>query len=572
MKIHAAVVLAFVCMLLLGGVTARAQDATQAAPDPIETLARALRDDPQAAVESAAQARDAAIAAWPVGEIRTLVEAVERHAIVQMIAGMPASARLQMTETWEGHPAFVSAIARVITPTNDAASVATLSQAIAAEHGDVLDQYAQLAAAVCVVLDRPHEFPGLGALRTDAAEVFEALVFADADRRVTALDLDALPAEVLVYLPDLALTGEGLRAVIQERRATDPLELYGDVGYVQPGLLAGEAAPTAEEFTFERIAERGGSGPLRSFYAEQLGQAFGWPVAIATGRLGEARFQAPVFLESTRRGYAWNLQAIPDHPGLAFGSTKHPVTGEPMALAALLVTADLATAGPDDTRTCWALMLAAGVAGPEARPAMLQAAAERTLGFPELWRELLAAKWDSARDDPEGPQRVLADFFERADQLSPVLATQMALERIASAGVAREDLLAWMALTSRRDPHRLAAAQLALGDALLERGDPAGAAKTYEELLNRHADATPLAIEALARLDSLIRQDGRDVELFELYARTHRRLRAPRTNQEAEVRASAFMIVGERYERLLIDAGREREAERLRRQLDRALP
>ncbi|MFI4883029.1 MAG: hypothetical protein ACIAQU_10640, partial [Phycisphaerales bacterium JB064] len=138
-------------------------------------------------------------------------------------------------------------------------------------------------------------------------------------------------------------------------------------------------------------------------------------------------------------------------------------------------------------------------------------------------------------------------------------------------GARSGEMREWMSLTSRRDPHRYAAAQIAIGDAALESGDRAAAMKAYEDLLNRQADATPLAMDAMARIETMLTQDGRSAEVMELYARTHRRLRAPRTNQEAEVRASAFMTVGERYEQMLLDAGRQREAERLRQQLDREL-
>src|SRR5690606_13945415 len=114
--------------------------------------------------------------------------------------------------------------------------------------------------------------------------------------------------------------------------------------------------------------------------------------------------------------------------------------------------------------------------------------------------------------------------------------------------------------------------QLAIGDAALERGDRDAAMKAYEDLLNGQDDATRLALDAFARLETMISQDGNQAEVFELYSRTHRRFRAPRSSDEAIVRASPFMVMGERYEKLLLDAGRDREAERLRRQLDQALP
>lgn len=560
-------------LIFLGGFASPTLSGQDASPnDDLSALIALVQQDSAAAVAQATAVRDQAIASWPTIELDELADSVERHAVVEMVASMPPSAQTLMVDVWPEHPTFMGALARVYTPANDAVSVATIAQAMAIDHAEALSQYPELAAAVCVVLDRPHRFPGLGAVRPAGAEVFSALAFADGDRRVTAVPLDAMPAELLVHLTDIALTGEGLRATVLNLRTSNPLELYERVRYQPPGLLAGEAAPTPEDFTFDRIVERGGAGPLRSFYAEQLGQAFGWPVSIATGHLGQERYQAPVFLESERRGYVWNLDAIAEHPGLALGTTSHPVSGEPMPLAELVVSADLARAGIDATRLAWALMLAARQAEAAAQIPMLEASVEQTRGFAQAWRELLALRLDAAAGDTDGPQRVLSEMLQRADQIAPVLGTQLALERITMMDDRKDELLEWMALMSRRDANRWAAARLAIGDAMLARGDRAGALETYQDVINRHAGESPLALDALARARSIIEQDGRDAEVFELHARTHRRLRAPRSSDAAQVLASPYMIVGEQYEQLLRDAGRDREADRLRRQLDRALP
>lgn len=555
--------------VLLASSVCLAQDAAPATPR--EAAIEQLGNDPAAALADATRARDSAIANWPATEVDDLVDAVEHHAIVAMIAGMPASARSLTLEVWGSHPEFVGALARVITEANDGSSVATIAQAIAVSQPEASTDYPELAAAVCVVLDRPREYPGLGSILPAAQDVFEALVFAHQDRRRIESPLDELPAEVLVFMTDLALTGEGIRTVIQDRRKSDPKELYRAVPYRQASLLEGEAAPPPEDFTFERIEERGGLGPLRGFYAEQLGQAFGYPVALATGHLGDERFLAPVYLTSGPRNAIWNATALPEHPGLGLGTTTHPVTGEPMPLPELIVTTDLAQEGTDATRNAWALIAAAELAEGAARLAILEQAQRHTMGLVDSWRALLEIELEAAAADPAGAKRVVTEFFERSDPHSSLLATRIALESIESMD-ARDEMLEWLALTSRRDANRYAAVQLAIGDAALESGDRAAAMKAYEDLVNRQADETPLALDAISRLDTMFTQDGQADELLTFYGRTHRRFRAPRTSQEAEARASGFMLVGERYEALLRAAGRDREADRLRRQLDRAIP
>lgn len=541
-------------------------------PGPIQKYAEQLASDPAAALEQAARARDAALAAWPASGDGALVEAVEHHAVLEMLAKATPSARTLMASVWAAHPRFVGAVARIAEPGSDVLGIAAIAQGIAAQHGPALAEYPELAAAVCVVLARPRSYPGLGAVRPEGPEVFAAMVFAHQDRRVSALPLHELPAEVLVYLADVALTGEGVRSVVLDRRRATPLELYKNVPYVQAGLLAGEPALPPEEFTFDRIAQRGGQGPLRGFYAEQLGQAYGYPVALATGQAGQARFMAPVFLESPRRTqYRWNLEAIPDHPGVALGTAAHPVTGRPMPLDEVLPTADLARAGAEATRSAWALLRASELPGaaPEAAKALRDASQGQTMGLVDAWPADLGHRLGSAGGTIEDAQRVISEFFARTEEHSPLLAMRLVLGAIEGHEHAGE-LHDWLIANQRRDQHRSAMAMLARGDAALARGEREAAAAHFEDLVNRAAGDTPVALEGLARLEALA-AGGLATDVLELYARTHRRLRPPR-GDEALVRASAFMIVGERYEALLRQAGRDREADRLLRRLEQALP
>lgn len=567
MTIRATIAVALVVFLSLAG----ASPAQPGGPSAVQRYADLLASDPAAALGEATRARDSALAAWPASGDAPLVVAVEHHAVVSLLAAAPPSAQGLLSAVWVSHPGFVGAIARIAEPGADVLGIAAIAQAIAAHHGEALAGYPELAAAVAVVQAGQRTYPGLGAVRPDGPGVFAAMVYAHQDRRVSALPLHELPAEVLVYLADMALTGDGLRAVVLAARRATPLDLYKSVPFRQAGLLAGEPARAPEEFTLDRIASRGGLGPVRGFYAEQLGQAFGYPVSLAVGQLGQERFMAPAFLEAQRRAYAWNFEAIPDHPGLALGTTVHPVSGRPMPLDELPPTADLARAGIRPTRTAWALLRAAQVPGqtPTSVRALLHASQGQTMGLVAGWSMDLEDRLATAGPTLEAVQRAINDFLGRTEAHGPLLALRLVLEAIEGhehAGELRE----WLTQTQRRDADRLAMVVLAQGDAALARGDREAAAGFFEDMANRAIGNSPLALEGLARLESLAAQ-GASIDPVELYARAHRRLRAPR-GDEATVRASAFMIVGERHEALLRQAGRDREADRLLRRLEQALP
>ncbi|MEO1008139.1 MAG: hypothetical protein AAFX79_06210 [Planctomycetota bacterium] len=595
--------LAAVLVLLGLAIPATAQ---QPAPggDAASLVAAALEDamaqleaDVDAAVAGAERARTIAIAYAPPEGYALIVEAIEAEAFAQLAARSPEALRGTLQSIWNDRPALARALARVAEPTDDATRTVLLAGEIAKKDAELVDQYAELAAAICVVHDMPRVYPGVGPVRPDPIGIFDAFVFADRERRVTDLPLDATPAEMLVHVVDTSLTPEMLRELVLDRRGGDVAELYADVPYVQPELLGGEAALPPEQYALNAIRDRGGDGAIRSFYAEQIGQAFGVAATIATGYGGDERFQAPAYITVNRGTARWSFDLLPGNAGQPVGAYVHPSSAITVPLSDLEVTASLATAGTAAADRAWALLraaehLASGTTGPPAdaravigadplrevgTPAaleMLRASIAACDGLPGAHRLFLRLSLEQAGGDAPGFRRVAGEFLDAAERggylffaVGEVLAT---LER-APAAINPAETTEWITQRVRRSETLTALLQVRLGDGALAAGEAERAAEIWNATLTRYVDDTPLALEAFDRLDRYYADRGEDEQRMQLFARSHRRMRAPRTGDEAAVRASAFYRVGERYEALLTEAGRDREAERLRRSLDQAI-
>jgi len=562
----------------------------------VQAALAALDTDAQAAVSAAAAARDLAILHTPAQAPGPIVEAMEAWSFASLTARVPATARAPFVALWERHRGLAAALARVAGRFDDAQRVALLAEALASAHGDQLERYAELAAAVCVVLDAPQDYPGIGPTVPDPVGVFAAMVFADAERRITAHRLDALPAELLVHVIDTSLAPAGLREVALDRRRVDVGDLYESVPYVQTPLLAGEAAPAPEDLTLSSLAERGGTGELRAFYAAQMGQVFGYPVAVSAGLAGDSRFAAPVYLEPGRRGALWNFHAIAGNAGQPAGTAPDPRQGVAIELHELELTAALASDGTAAATRAWALARAAALlAGGDVRPPsdvpawldgpplrradaagaleLAEASLGASRGHAAAWRAWLDASLELARDEPAGPERVLTDLLGRLEDLGATFSVELALAAIAEepGGWGGPEAYDWLIQRLRRDPHLEALARLRAGEAALAQGDEAAARQAWSQLVIRRLGEGPYAMAAFERLESLATRGADQAALTEFYAQAHRRLRPPRGLGPAGVRASAYVRVGERYERALREAGRTREADRLRRRLDRAL-
>jgi hypothetical protein len=111
-------------------------------------------------------------------------------------------------------------------------------------------------------------------------------------------------------------------------------------------------------------------------------------------------------------------------------------------------------------------------------------------------------------------------------------------------------------------PDLLAELALRKGDALRKDGKPVDALRLYEQVLEVALKFGPIALDAIARVDAMLRPAGKMRELVEHYRVAWTHMAAPEATGYAAT--TPWYIMGERFAAILEESGEKGEAERVR--------
>jgi hypothetical protein len=440
--------------------------------------------------------------------------------------------------------------------------------ALRAEFGKAVEQYPELAVAVCVVWDSPAkegQTPQQAA--RVACEIFGHLT-APGGRGVLRIDPKALPWPVLLYLVDSKVSGDERRWVTTAYRLpADPAAAYFQVRYDTEGYLSGKwRGGGADTYTLPNILKLGGVCKDEAYFAAEACRAYGIPAAVCTGQSGAGEgFHAWVgVLRVGNRRASWdfNTARYSEH-GFWSGTVIDPQTGQKLADSEVAMGAEWCGATP--AKRLFSLALSQSldlVAEQSLRITMCKAALEAAPGNTAAWMALIA---QCARPGtPATTVREVADVVSRFavgryDDFAfkaflTLIAAQMpeeqlaTLDRVAKAFPERPDLLAELALRK--------------GDAMQKGGRPVDALRLYQQVLEVALKYGPIALDAIARVDAMLRPAGRMAELVEHYRVAWTHMAAPEATGYAAT--TPWYIMGERYAAILEETGEKAEAQRVR--------
>ena len=124
----------------------------------------------------------------------------------------------------------------------------------------------------------------------------------------------------------------------------------------------------------------------------------------------------------------------------------------------------------------------------------------------------------------------------------------------------------------RKDRPDLAAYALdAQGKLLESEGRTEDALGKYETIIADYAEAGPLIIDALRKAEDIFRERNQYQRAIRLYERTWRSIRTPEGVAGELLRSSNWYRVGTRFEKLLREGRRDREAGQVRQRLDQIM-
>ncbi|MFG0260042.1 MAG: hypothetical protein ACF8LK_06780 [Phycisphaerales bacterium JB041] len=458
-------------------------------------------------------------------------------------------------------------------------------------HGEKVAELAPLAAAICAVHDdpKPRHVNENTVPMIDAVELFG--YFADNERSML-FDLENTPATLLLFVADANGTLNELewarRRYGRDRNVGNRYQeiTYDHAAFETDGAV--KKVTASGDYSLPSIREHGGICADQAYFAMTVGKAAGVPAVYVRGKGGDVSHAWLGFLErASSRAARWNFDAgrYPSYEDLR-GKVLEPQTWTEVPDADLSI-AGLSTWVRPEARfqsivlTDAALRL--GVVawqeeGPEAMNADLTArqleVLERALrldsGNVRAWM-LARARLASDLATLEQREHWANATEQLAGRTAPDFAFDMyeAMFNAVADPEVRYTLWDW-AVTRFGDRMDLPAkARVYQINILIEQDKPEEAYKLARSAFEKYHKGGEFALEALRIAERLVAERGDTKATLDLYRWAFSKPRTPGKMQPAFLRQTTWFKVGSRYLSLLLQAGDQRTANAVRRQLDR---
>jgi hypothetical protein len=536
---------------------------------------------------------DSVIAYMPVKEAAAFREAALTRRATWLLNKAHDKNRAELAELFRTKPAVMESVAWTLRPEDDIPAAMDLLDRLVRERGGKVDDFANLAAAVCAVYDHPPVKTAYkGAQKFVSLNVPDPLVVFDyfcANHEKMVLDIKTMPPELLLYIVDMNEPKDDWAWALDKYKGDRQIgRHYEDVHYDKAMLHPGHVKKWAEEgWSLQNILKGGGVCEDQAYFAAGIAKANGVPACWVTAVGGQAAHAWVGFLQVTGRNAEWNFNygRFGEYNNLR-GRVTDPQTGSDTADGTLALLAECLMSDADARHEAAAFTDAArrlttlrGKPFDPARPELVMALAKprtpdvaaslellecglrRSPAYVPGWD--LLASW--SKDD--------AFTLEQRQRWSMVLENlcgtkypdfAFAVLRSMIKGVAeskdRDAMWEWAADRFKARPDLVAAARFEQGADCEGRGDAPGALTCYRDVITRFPNAGPFMVQALSRCAHLMAKAGQEREVLTLYGSAWTRCDKPKFDAPEFMMQSNWFRVGSDYADLLKKAGRAKDA------------
>jgi hypothetical protein len=491
-----------------------------------------------------------------------------------------------------GQPEVLGVVMMSVTGSDPPERVLEVLRALRADHRERIEDFPELAAAVCVVWDAHERFGGNPMadeeVRIDPDE--PTRVFAHFARNAERLAIDPrkLPVDLLAYIVDTQLTGDELawaqrygprpnvagaffavpfrEGVYYERRgATAPPPPPGPGGRAE--VVVQEV--TRNSYVLPNILRRGGGVMEQAYFAAEVARANGVPAAVCVSTIENPAAVWAGFLTSSGARHAWDATGARHAQHVPWiGFAQDPQTYEWRSEAELTVLAGVAATPRRERLTSLALFKSADLPrGATERAAMLAKSIGVMPANRHAWYALAdlaaAEKFDDAAMKP-----VEELMKQHLDRRWPEFATVLRLRAVKSRGTIEFDAGISRAADAVRDrPELVAMVRLAQVERYREDRKNKESIELLVKLLQRQPPlSAPSAWAVMVQLDDLLHREDDLPRLNEIYRAVFGAL--PRPNPSYHMRTTAYWRMGWKYADLLDEMKDPQAAGALRTKLE----
>ncbi|MEO6436457.1 MAG: hypothetical protein ABIP55_11960 [Tepidisphaeraceae bacterium] len=516
--------------------------------------------------EAAAAARERRLPAFALGleaQLRTKLEDPTKADLDEVIrlAMFRQHARFfaRVTEPGEGsietiawlaeQPRFAMALMLATSPFDPPDRVLEIVRALRQDYRGKTEEFADLAAAVCVVWDEPERFGAEEGVPVDLAEVSRIFGYFAAGAQRMRIDPRKLPCVLLVYVVDGNLI-EPEQHWAAERYGVGGVGAGADIAaaffavpyHDYPAYDRGRKGEDDRAYVLPNILRRGGNGADAAYFASNLAKLAGVPSAIIRGAAANdtARPAWVAFLDVGNR--AFDLARHRDHAGWP-GEAVDPQTGQALAEADVAMLAGLMTTSSRDRLASLALLQSSDLVAKEQRVALFRRAIDLSSAHRAAWWALAdhaaTEKFDAEQMKPI--EELIGKHLKRSPEFALSLRVRMlkgrgSIEHAAGLKQAAERVAG--------RPDLLAQIGLAIADRQMEDKQYVDATRVLIDVLKEHATG-PIALAVMIRLDDALRKQEDVPRLARVYAEVFAALPKPAASKLG--RTTAYYQIGEKY-------------------------
>jgi hypothetical protein len=562
------------------------------------TISQVLTDTDFEAAEAALAATfDQVVAYADASETALIREAALALRLIRGIAKGNEIHQVPQLTFLRENPEFARTLGFLLDPRADKpAAVFRMMDRLRVDHAAKLNDYADLAAAVCVVHDREfvRQINENRGVAPNPVAVFEYYL---KNEKEMFFGMKDVPAELLVYVVDTTSSVKEMEwALKRYARHKSVGDVFFEVPYDYDHFLNAEKKKvTVAGWNLPNILKHGGVCADQAYYAMTVAKAIGVPSAYVVGAGGEMSHAWVGYLQSEGRHSMWNFNVgrYEVYQGVA-GNITEPQTRRPIRDAYVSLLADFVSSAQADRHAAAALADAAnrlldiskqkapfpppppagGPRSPKRAPqtadvlALVEAAVRSAPAYAPAWHilEQLAADGKLSVADKKKWEGVL---FKLCGERYPDFYVGILTPMIKTIESVNDQNAMWNAVFSRLDArHDLAAAvRMEQAAMWLKQGETAKAGQCYEDVISRFANAGPFVIGAINGAEKILSSSGDDRKVVKLYERAWSFTKKPGEAAAMFAKQSNWFKIGSSYLKRLESAGMKAPAAKVKKEL-----
>jgi hypothetical protein len=505
------------------------------------------------------------------------------------VQSLPVAEQRDWLAYLKTNPDLASTLVFLIKPGQDVAQVFAVLKELRDARGPMLEKYASLTAAICVVHARPLE-RYINENKVKAADPLQIFDFYVKNESRMFFGVRQVPAELLVWVVDTTASIEEMNWALAKYAGDRQVGArFFDIQYDYDNFEKGTPKKVdLAGYNLQNILKCGGICADQAYFAVEVGKSIGVPTAYTTGTSADASHAWVGFLEA-QNGKGWwdfNSGRYSAYQGV-LGSVEDPQTRAQMPDNYVSVLAEMIGTRAVDRQTADALVDAADrlialdhdgkSLSPPAfsadssvgnlRPAARQAGTADALALTELALRQSAgtpAAWFVVRDLAADNKLSMADKQRWAGVLQrlgaakyPDFTLAILTPMVQTISDPKEQNAMWNKLFALFQNRFDLAATIRMQQAAASQsqGNTANAGACYMDVIEHYADDGPFVLDALDKAEQLLRDSKREANIVKLYQQCWAKTVKPPADYSQIFAESNWYQVGTLYAQKLQAAG-----------------